>query len=95
MSNNNLSNGIRTSSSSPMVAANGNHHTISHNVSHPMNNGNHSIRNAFSHNPLNLLERYFDLIKKEILLFFFVQRNQSRPSSRANGVLKSVSKFFP
>jgi len=59
MSNNNLSNGIRPSSSSPMVIANGNHPTIPNNISHPMNNGNHSIRNAFSHNPLNILERLF------------------------------------
>jgi hypothetical protein len=61
---NNLSNGIRPSSSSPMVIANGNHPTIPNPTSHPMNNGNHSIRNAFSHNPLNILERYFNLIRK-------------------------------
>lgn len=69
-----LSNGMRPSSSTPMVTANGNHpimtnNTMSHNT---MTNGNHSIRNAFSHNPLNLLEN----------------RNQNRPPSRANGVLK-------
>ncbi|CAF0851499.1 unnamed protein product [Adineta steineri] len=73
-STNNLSNSIRPSSSSPMVAANGNHHTISAGTSHTINNGNHSIRNAFSHNPLNILER-----------------NQNRPPSRGNGVLKSSS----
>ncbi len=71
ISNNNLSNGIRPSSSSPMVIANGNHQTISNNISHSTNNGNHSIRNAFSHNPLNILERYFNLIKKKI--FFFIK----------------------
>jgi hypothetical protein len=47
-----------------MVIANGNHPTIPNPTSHPMNNGNHSIRNAFSHNPLNILERYFNLIRK-------------------------------
>jgi C-terminal processing protease CtpA/Prc len=71
---NHVSNGIRPSSSSPMVITNGNHPIIPNNVSHSMNNGNNSIRNAFSHNPLNILER-----------------NQTRPSSRANGVLKSTS----
>ncbi|CAF3358587.1 unnamed protein product [Rotaria sp. Silwood1] len=74
MSNNNLPNGIRPSSSSPMVIANGTHHSLSNNTYHSMNNGNHSIRNAFSHNPLNILER-----------------NQNRPPSRGNGVLKSSS----
>jgi hypothetical protein len=54
-----VSNGIRPSSSSPMVIANGNHPTIPNNIPHSMNNGNNSIRNAFSHNPLNILERYF------------------------------------
>ena len=58
MPNTGLSNGIRPSSSSPMVIANGNHHAVPSNVPHTMNNGNHAIRNAFSHNPLNLLERY-------------------------------------
>jgi hypothetical protein len=60
MPNNHLTavtNGIRPSSSSPMVAANGNHPVAPNNVAHSMNNGNHTIRNAFSHNPLNLLER--------------------------------------
>ncbi|CAF1948510.1 unnamed protein product [Rotaria magnacalcarata] len=74
MSNNNLSNGIRPSSSSPMVIANGNHHPLPNNGYHSMNTEHHSIRNAFSHNPLNILER-----------------NQNRPPSRANGVLKSSS----
>lgn len=42
-----------------MVIANGgNHQTIPNNIPHSMNNGNHSIRNAFSHNPLNILERF-------------------------------------
>jgi hypothetical protein len=40
-----------------MVIANGNHPTISNNIPHSMNNGHHGIRNAFSHNPLNILER--------------------------------------
>ncbi|CAF1605689.1 unnamed protein product, partial [Adineta ricciae] len=78
MSNHNLSNGIRPSSSSPMVTTNGNHynhHPMSAtNITHANTNGNHTIRNAFSHNPLNILER-----------------NQSRPPSRANGVLQSSS----
>ncbi len=53
-----------------MVTANGNHHTISNNnITHTMNNGNHSIRNAFSHNPLNILERYFS--KKDLLFKIF------------------------
>lgn len=70
---NTLSNGMRPSSSTPMVTANGNHPIIPNNtMSQTMTNGNHSIRNAFSHNPLNLLEN----------------RNQNRPPSRANGVLK-------
>lgn len=65
--NNNLSNGngIRPSSSSPMVIANGTHHNqLPNNQYHTMNNGHHSIRNAFSHNPLTILERYFHDIKR-------------------------------
>ena len=58
MSNQSLTNGIRPSSSSPMVTANGNHHPMPTNTSYPTTNGNHTIRNAFSHNPLNILERY-------------------------------------
>lgn len=58
MSNQSLTNGIRPSSSSPMVTANGNHHPMPTNTSYPATNGNHTIRNAFSHNPLNILERY-------------------------------------
>ncbi|CAF0822711.1 unnamed protein product [Adineta steineri] len=38
------------------------------------NENNHTLRNAFSHNPLNITEK-----------------NQSRPSSRINGILKSYS----
>jgi hypothetical protein len=51
-----------------MVIANGNHHTIPNNIPHSMNNGNQSIRNAFSHNPLNILERYFNKIKTKVYL---------------------------
>lgn len=59
---NNLSNGIRPSSSSPMVIANGNHHpsTMTTNLPHSMTNGTQSIRNAISQNPINPMERYFD-----------------------------------
>jgi hypothetical protein len=56
-----------------MVITNGNHPIIPNNVSHSMNNGNNSIRNAFSHNPLNILERYF---QSDILLdnfFSFIE----------------------
>ncbi|CAF4515977.1 unnamed protein product, partial [Rotaria magnacalcarata] len=40
-----------------MVIANGNHHPLPNNGYHSMNTEHHSIRNAFSHNPLNILER--------------------------------------
>ena len=44
--------GIRQSSSSPIGIPNGN---------------NHTIRNAFSHNPLNISERYL------LLLLYFIK----------------------
>jgi len=76
--NQNSSNGIRPSSSSSMVASNGDHHTL---------------RNAFSHNSINPLEKYFEIF----FLFCFIKniyfRNQNRPSSRTNGILKSVNNF--
>jgi hypothetical protein len=78
-----------------MVIANGNHQTIPNNIPHSMNNGNNSIRNAFSHNPLNILERYFHFLRKNFVQKIIVlSRNQTRPPSRGNGVLKSVSFIF-
>jgi hypothetical protein len=50
----NSSNGIRPSSSSSMVMSNGNNHQ--------------ALRNAFSHNPLNTLEKYLEF------LFFLYQK---------------------
>jgi len=57
------------------------------------NGNNHTLRNAFSHNPLNTSEKYFKFLFYliNILLYF---RNQNRSSSRTNGILKSVSSLF-
>jgi hypothetical protein len=70
----NSSNGIRPSSSSSMAISNGN---------------NQTLRNAFSHNPLNGSEKYLKISFFVLYKNYF--RNQNRPPSRFNGILKSVS----